>query len=852
MRCVALSVLALALSTAQARGTEVDRTVASADSSWPAITAQQKPWTRWWWPGSAVDTERLTVELEDIAAAGFGGVEITPIYGARGAESRFIPFLSPRYVGMLAHASATAKRLGLGIDMATGTGWPFGGPWVGAQDAELKLDLSQGRLDGVPTDFRVTRAAPGDEGPVLNPFSVTAMQHYLEPFTAALAGLPPGALRSQFHDSFEYTADWSNEVLARFASANGYDLRDQVRALAGEGDPDVSARVKGDYRATLAALHLDYIRTWTTWAHTRHELSRNQAHGSPGNVLDVYAAADIPETEAFGSTAFAIPGFRREESEIDGPGRPFIAHEFAASAAHVTGKRLVSSETFTWLREHFHESPSEMKPELDQLFLAGVNHIFYHGTAYSPPDAPWPGWLFYASTQANSRNPLWRDLAAVNAYIARSQSLLQSGSADNDMLLYWPVYDLWHSAPGLRAPDGIDWSIEQPFGRISQELTARGYPHDFISDDQLAAARYENGVIRTAGGQYRALLIPPTAHMPAATLRHVLDLARAGARVWFVDALPHDVEGWGHLAERRAQLQVELARAARLEIRAESLSQILSKAERYREPLVDQGLRFNRRRTADGHIYFLANLTDKPFDGWLRLRVATHTAWLMDALNGGVGTAARDSSGALHIQLAPGESLFVRIFDHRARSLPPWPYRRVAGLPLQIKGPWRLTFVAGGPTLPDPRIVATLHSWTEDADEAAQIFAGTARYETRFTVPANAKADDWWLDLGDVRETARVLVNGQDVGTIWSLPQRLRVGAYLKSGSNTVTLDVTNLAANRIRDLDRRHVPWRYFYDINFVNIHYGPFDASTWPLQPSGLLGPVRLVPAVAGTGRQ
>ena len=852
MRCVALSVLALALSTAQARGTEVDRTVASADSSWPAITAQQKPWTRWWWPGSAVDTERLTVELEDIAAAGFGGVEITPIYGARGAESRFIPFLSPRYVGMLAHASATAKRLGLGIDMATGTGWPFGGPWVGAQDAELKLDLSQGRLDGVPTDFRVTRAAPGDEGPVLNPFSVTAMQHYLEPFTAALAGLPPGALRSQFHDSFEYTADWSNEVLARFASANGYDLRDQVRALAGEGDPDVSARVKGDYRATLAALHLDYIRTWTTWAHTRHELSRNQAHGSPGNVLDVYAAADIPETEAFGSTAFAIPGFRREESEIDGPGRPFIAHEFAASAAHVTGKRLVSSETFTWLREHFHESPSEMKPELDQLFLAGVNHIFYHGTAYSPPDAPWPGWLFYASTQANSRNPLWRDLAAVNAYIARSQSLLQSGSADNDMLLYWPVYDLWHSAPGLRAPDGIDWSIEQPFGRISQELTARGYPHDFISDDQLAAARYENGVIRTAGGQYRALLIPPTAHMPAATLRHVLDLARAGARVWFVDALPHDVEGWGHLAERRAQLQVELARAARLEIRAESLSQILSKAERYREPLVDQGLRFNRRRTADGHIYFLANLTDKPFDGWLRLRVATHTAWLMDALNGGVGTAARDSSGALHIQLAPGESLFVRTFDHRARSLPPWPYRRVAGLPLQIKGPWRLTFVAGGPTLPDPRIVATLHSWTEDADEAAQIFAGTARYETRFTVPANAKADDWWLDLGDVRETARVLVNGQDVGTIWSLPQRLRVGAYLKSGSNTVTLDVTNLAANRIRDLDRRHVPWRYFYDINFVNIRYGPFDASTWPLQPSGLLGPVRLVPAVAGTGRQ
>ncbi len=839
MRFIALSAFALALITAGA---------SAADSPWPAITAQQKPWTRWWWPGSAVDAEHLTVELEDIAAAGFGGVEITPIYGAKGAESRFIPFLSPRYVEMLAHTSTTAKRLGLGVDMATGTGWPFGGPWVGLQDAELKLDLSQGRIDSVPTDFRVTRAAPGDEGRVLNPYSVTAMQHYLEPFTAALASLPVGALRSQFHDSFEYTADWSNEVLARFISANGYDLRDHAQALAGKGDPDVSARVKADYRATLAALHLGYIRAWTAWAHTQHELSRNQAHGSPGNLLDVYAAADIPETEVFGSTPVAIPGFRREASETDGAGRPFIAHEFAASAAHVTGKPLVSSETFTWLREHFHEAPSEMKPEIDQLFLAGVNHIFYHGTAYSPPNAPWPGWLFYASTQANSRNPLWRDFAAVNAYIARSQSLLQSGTADNDLLLYWPVYDLWHSAPDLRAPDGIDWSVEQPFGRISRELTTRGYTHDFISDEQLAAARYEKGEIRTVGGQYRALLIAPTAHMPVATLRHLLDLAHAGARVWFVDAFPRDVDGLGDLAQRRAQFQAELVRAARLGIRVSSLSQVLVRAQRYREALVDQGVRFSRRRTEDGYVYFLANLTAKPFDGWLPLRAATGTAWLMDPLNGGVGAATRDSSGAVHLQLAPGETLFVRTFKSRARSVPPWPYRRASGAPLEIRGPWRLTFIAGGPGLPEARTVTELHSWALDADEAAQRFAGTARYETRFTLPTNAKADDWWLDLGDVRETARIFVNGQDAGTIWSLPRRLRIGAWLKPGSNTLSLEVTNLAANRIRDLDRHHVPWRYFYDINFVNIRYEPFDASGWPLQPSGLLGPVRMVPATGG----
>jgi hypothetical protein len=53
---------------------------------------------------------------------------------------------------------------------------------------------------------------------------------------------------------------------------------------------------------------------------------------------------------------------------------------------------------------------------------------------------------------------------------------------------------------------------------------------------------------------------------------------------------------------------------------------------------------------------------------------------------------------------------------------------------------------------------------------------------------------------------------------------------------------VTSLAANRIRDLDRRKVPWRMFHDINLVNIQYKPFDASDWPIFDSGLLGPITL----------
>ena len=66
----------------------------------------------------------------------------------------------------------------------------------------------------------------------------------------------------------------------------------------------------------------------------------------------------------------------------------------------------------------------------------------------------------------------------------------------------------------------------------------------------------------------------------------------------------------------------------------------------------------------------------------------------------------------------------------------------------------------------------------------------------------------------------------------------------LKATGNVLSIEVTNLAANRIADMDRRKVEWKIFKNTNLVNIRYKPFDASGWPLMDSGLLGPVRLVP--------
>ncbi len=831
---------------------------ASAAQTGPDTT---KPWTRWWWPGSAVDETGITRQLEQFAAAGLGGVEITPIYGVRGYEERNVAFLSPRWMELLAHTGREARRLGLGVDMATGTGWPFGGPWVAPEDGSHKLTLAEGRLNGTPTKMKVKRAAPGAEGLVVDPYSPAALTRYLNPFTQAFAGFPAGLVRAQFHDSFEYyESGWTPELPATFAAMHGYDLQDHAAALldpkpltpdeiaALKADFDATLpRLKADYRATLGRLHLEYLQTWIQWSHDHGFIVRNQSHGAPANLLDLYGAVDIPETETFGSTPFPIPGLRQEWTSNRDLPDPLVLR-MASSAAHVMGRPLASSETCTWLREHWQVALSFAKPEIDRLFVNGINHILYHGTVFSPPDATWPGWLFYASTQFNPHNTWWKDFAALNAYVSRVQAMLQSGRPDNDVLLYWPFHDVLHAPDGLMKQYGVhdrSWLNGSAFEKTATELLRAGYSVDYISDDQLIHSRGEAGAVVTPGGtRYRALVVPQTLHMPVETAARIRELMQEGATVILPDGPPADVPGLGNLDERRAQLQALLDTPVFQQPSALFIT--LANQLVPREPAADAGLEFIRRARDGGRDYFFTNLTDRPFDGWLRLGTPARAATLTDPLTGRSGAAPLrpGANPQVYLQLAPGESILLSTVETDAAPAgSAWTWTKAAGPAAPLAGEWRITFLTGGPELPPAMRTRELKSWTELGGEAAQNFGGTARYRLEFDLPATV-ADDWLLDLGDVRESARVRLNGQEVAIAWSLPFRLRVGPHLKPGRNVLELDVTNLAANRIRDLDRRKVDWKIMREINFVDIAYKRFDASGWPLTPSGLLGPVTLTP--------
>jgi hypothetical protein len=195
----------------------------------------------------------------------------------------------------------------------------------------------------------------------------------------------------------------------------------------------------------------------------------------------------------------------------------------------------------------------------------------------------------------------------------------------------------------------------------------------------------------------------------------------------------------------------------------------------------------------------------------------------------------------VYLQLEVGESILLRTY-FQLMDGPQWQYVSPSGASQPIKGRWHVNFVAGGPTLPQATAVEQLKSWTNwpSDHEALEAFSGTARYSIMFDKPAS-NADAWALDLGIVCDSARVKLNSENLGTLFAPPFRIVLPPALQEGGNHLEIEVTSLMANRLAHLDRQGQAWRKFF---FVNIKYEAFDAAGWEPLPSGLLGPVQLVP--------
>ena len=670
--------------------------------AWPEPTREMKPWVYNWWMGSAVDSAGLEYQCRELAEKGFGGFHVIPIYGANGPDNRY---------------RAQWKEL-------------LSPEWIGAWNiaawkAEtfgLGIDLTMGsgwcfggpwidKDHAASSGMKVKRAGLGGAGFMIDPFDPEAMKIHIAAFERFFGKKGSAARpRAFYHDSYEYYGA---------EPKNGQDIDE----------------------AQLAC-----FRVWTDWCRENGYITRNEAHGAPSNWLDFYALADIPETEMFAKGD-----------------RDILVSKFASSAAHVKGTKLVSAESCTWIDEHFCERPAEIKAFLDRLFLSGVNHVFYHGCCYSPVDAAWPGWCFYASLEMNPRNPIWREMGALNAYVTRCQSLFQTWTPDNDLAVLWDPKSFRDKHKGkvenMNIHNRSGWFYGESIGKVAKELYEAGFSFDYVSPRMV-----ESGLAK----KY-AVVVDPAEYFNADTQRR-REMVK-GAR-----AMPFDAAS---------------------------------------------GLLATRWRKDGATAYFVVNTGSVA-----RVVSAADEFTAADPLSGAIAKTRAAEILPLHSIFAIGDGFSVQSVKQRDEASSP------------ISGPWKVSAVCGGPKLPEPRTLDALAGW-ETFDE---FFSGTMMYRTSFD--AESKSGNRTISLGEVREIARVRLNGRDLGVKFMPPYDFEIPeGVLKEKGNELEVEVTNLGANRLRWNDLNKVDWKYFTDINMVDINYKKFDASQWKPLPSGLLGPVRLL---------
>ena len=324
------------------------------------------------------------------------------------------------------------------------------------------------------TGMQVKRPAIGSEGYVLNHLDRNATDNYLKNVGDRLmqAFSTNGSNRPYaiFCDSLEvYGQDWTPDLLDEFKKRRGYDLKPYLPALVMDIGPDTT-KIRRDWGLTLTELLNErFLTPLHSWSKQNRTLFRIQNYGVPAATISSNAYNDLSEGEG-------------------SQWKTLRASRWAASANHLYGRPVTSSETWTWLHSPvFRATPLDLKAEADRHFLQGINQLIGHGWPYTAPGVEYPGWRFYAAGVYNEKNPWWPVMPDVSLYLQRLSYLLRQGQPANDVALYMPNDDAWaHFSNGNIHMIEILREIVGP--QVIPKILESGYNLDFFDDDSLKQA----------------------------------------------------------------------------------------------------------------------------------------------------------------------------------------------------------------------------------------------------------------------------------------------------------------------------------------------------------------------------
>lgn len=467
-----------------------------------------KPYIRWWWFARILEKEDISNQLDWIREQGFGGVEIAFVYPVnRDPLMPRTPWLSEEWTDMITFTKKYCDSTGLGCDFTFGTLWPFGGTFVPDEDrTKIFGDTS------FKQPLRLSWTHP-DTGNVIDHLSKEAFIRYAHVMGNAMEPALQGSPSALFCDSWEVETRriWTHGFDSAFLHCYGYDIKPYMMDIL---KPEYFQE-RYDYMKLVSEYVIgNFYIPFTEKAHELGAFSRAQCAGSPADLIAAYSIIDVPETEAM----LYNPDFSR----------------IVASAAALSGKNVVSSETFTciygWPRNHmFEEDILDLKLVADALFANGTNQIIWHGLPYNPIEIDTI--FFYATVHAGKNGSLEKHLKPFNQYLELLSKNLRKGRVYSDIALYLPLEDNWIAgeyADSLQMP----WSwgaYELRYLKVPEEL--KGYQPLWINREYLERARVEDNKMIIGELEFEGLYVD-VQYLDIETMTAIAELKRQGLPVY--------------------------------------------------------------------------------------------------------------------------------------------------------------------------------------------------------------------------------------------------------------------------------------------------------------------------------
>lgn len=724
----------------------------------------------------------------------------------------------------------------------------------------------------------ITRPAPEPGlGMESSKFDTTALNAHMEFFVGKLLKAigpintqKPGGLKRIHMDSWEMgSQNWSTQFRQEFTKRRGYDPLPFFPVYAGfvVDNFDISERFLWDLRLTAQELVIEN--------HALHLKQYGKRRGLDFSVefYDMNPTADLE----LGSTGDIPMG---EFWNRQWPFNSAFSIHAASSVGHITGSPVVQAESFTSYLDGWKDHPGSIKNQGDWAFASGINRFFYHTFQHQHlDDSLKPAMSFGPHGVHWDRNQTWWHLSGpYHAYVASCQYLLQQGN---------PVADILYLTP-----EGAPHAFRPPVSAFKGSTIMpdrKGYNFDGCPPSQLYNAVVKNGrIVFPGGNSYRVLVLPDAKYMSLDMLKKIASLVRDGAIV--MGKPPKTVPGLNNYQNKERQLQslvmdiwgsnaaseVEQSRnygkgqlfwgGEYQQIKDSSLfpsyeatASVLQQIGQKESIRTGAPIRYIHRKTNDWEMYFVSNTTNLSINTTVGFSASAGAPELWHPVSRktrSLQNYTQDVNGTtLPLEFQPYESYFILFHKNTGKQEVVTPNFASTSIVHTLEGSWSVFFDPkwGGP--------GTVHfqdliDWTSHTDPGIKYYSGSAIYRKTFDFPAaeHMNQQPLLLDLGEFQHIARVVLNGKELGVVWTKPFQIDITGILKPVNNSLEIELVNTWPNRLigdehlQDDGVKNGQWpdwllqgksRPSKRYTFAAWKYYSKES---PLIPSGLFGPVTI----------